>query len=125
MNPNLSPTQKRSTPRVGLKFQICLALGAKARRGPPGRQLGATPRARAVATVDVTELALEVDFLAGHYAVADNEREGSQHHQRPEILERDRQADKRTMQDYLGHRDPRHAVHYTRVSGRRFEGLSK
>ena len=28
----------------------------------------------------------------------------------------------RTMQDYLGHRDPRHTVHYTRVSGCRFEG---
>ena len=31
----------------------------------------------------------------------------------------------RTMQDYLGHRDPRHTVHYTRVAGRRFEGLWK
>jgi len=29
------------------------------------------------------------------------------------------------MQDYLGHRDPRHTVHYTRVAGRRFEGLWK
>jgi type 1 fimbriae regulatory protein FimB len=37
----------------------------------------------------------------------------------------DRGADLRTMQDYLGHRDPRHTVHYTRVSGRRFEGLWK
>jgi type 1 fimbriae regulatory protein FimB len=27
------------------------------------------------------------------------------------------------IQDYLGHRDPRHTVHYTRVAGRRFEGL--
>jgi type 1 fimbriae regulatory protein FimB len=32
-------------------------------------------------------------------------------------------TDLRTMQDYLGHRDPRHTVHYTRVAGRRFEGL--
>ena len=31
----------------------------------------------------------------------------------------DRGTDLRTMQDYLGHRDPRHTVHYTRVSGRR------
>ena len=37
----------------------------------------------------------------------------------------DRGTDLRTMQDYLGHRDPRHTVHYTRVSGRRFEGLFK
>lgn len=34
-------------------------------------------------------------------------------------------TDLRTMQDYLGHRDPRHTVHYTRVAGRRFEGLWK
>lgn len=34
-----------------------------------------------------------------------------------------RGTDLRTMQDYLGHRDPRHTAQYTRVSGRRFEGL--
>ena len=32
-------------------------------------------------------------------------------------------VDLRTMQDYLGHRDPKHTVHYTRVASRRFEGL--
>jgi type 1 fimbriae regulatory protein FimB len=37
----------------------------------------------------------------------------------------DRGTDLRTMQDYLGHRDPRHTVLYTRVAGRRFEGLWK
>jgi site-specific recombinase XerD len=37
----------------------------------------------------------------------------------------DQGTDLRTMQDYLGHRDPRHTVHYTRVAGRRFEGLWK
>jgi site-specific recombinase XerD len=37
----------------------------------------------------------------------------------------DRGTDLRTMQDYLGHRDPHHTVLYTRVSGRRFEGLWK
>ena len=31
--------------------------------------------------------------------------------------------DTRLIQDYLGHRDPRHTVHYTRTAGRRFEGL--
>jgi type 1 fimbriae regulatory protein FimB len=35
----------------------------------------------------------------------------------------DKGTDLRTMQDYLGHRDPRHTVHYTRVAGRRFAGL--
>src|ERR1700694_5868009 len=34
-------------------------------------------------------------------------------------------VDLRTMQDYLGHRDPKHTVHYTRIAGRRFEGLWK
>lgn len=31
--------------------------------------------------------------------------------------------DLRLIQNYLGHRDPRHTVHYTRTAGRRFEGL--
>src|SRR5690349_3139064 len=35
----------------------------------------------------------------------------------------DKGHDLRLIQDYLGHRDPRHTVHYTRTNGRRFEGL--
>jgi len=35
----------------------------------------------------------------------------------------DKGHDPRLIQDYLGHRDPRHTVHYTRTAGRRFEGL--
>jgi type 1 fimbriae regulatory protein FimB len=31
--------------------------------------------------------------------------------------------DLRLIQDYLGHRDPKHSVHYTRVAAGRFEGL--
>ncbi len=31
--------------------------------------------------------------------------------------------DLRLIQDYLGHRDPKHTVRYTRVAGVRFEGL--
>ncbi len=31
--------------------------------------------------------------------------------------------DLRLIQDYLGHRDPKHTVHYTRTASRRFEGL--
>jgi type 1 fimbriae regulatory protein FimB len=37
----------------------------------------------------------------------------------------DKGTDLRTMQDYLGHRDPRHTVHYTRIAGSRFDGLWK
>jgi len=29
--------------------------------------------------------------------------------------------DLRLIQDYLGHRDPKHTVHYTRIAGRRFD----
>src|SRR4029434_8096323 len=43
-----------------------------------------------------------------------------------EILEGDvgdRERDhRRTMQDYMGHRDPKRTAHYTWVAGRRFEG---
>src|SRR5690242_6104879 len=35
----------------------------------------------------------------------------------------DKGHDLRLIKDYLGHRDPRHTVHYTRTNGRRFEGL--
>jgi len=35
----------------------------------------------------------------------------------------DRGHDLRLIQDYLGHRDPKHTVHYTRIAGSRFEGL--
>ena len=35
----------------------------------------------------------------------------------------DRGTDLRTMQDYLGHRDPKHTAHYSRVAGSRFDGL--
>ena len=52
-------------------------------------QLQPAPYARAVATIDIAELALEIGFLAGHYAVADDEREGHQRQQQPEIVERD------------------------------------
>lgn len=31
--------------------------------------------------------------------------------------------DLRLIQDYLGHRDPRHTAHYTRTAAKRFEGL--
>src|SRR5262245_2652383 len=76
------------------------AVSARAAAQGTGRALGVgrqalqpAPYARAVATVDVTELTLEIGFLAGHHAVAYDEREGDQHHQQPEIVERDSQAD--------------------------------
>jgi type 1 fimbriae regulatory protein FimB len=35
----------------------------------------------------------------------------------------DRGHDLRLIQDYLGHRDPKHTVHCTRIAGSRFEGI--
>ena len=35
----------------------------------------------------------------------------------------DKGTDLRSMQDYLGQRDPKHTAHYTRVAGHRFAGL--
>ena len=35
----------------------------------------------------------------------------------------DKGNDFRVIQDYLGHRDPKHTMIYTRIAGRRFEGL--
>lgn len=34
-----------------------------------------------------------------------------------------RRYDLRLIQDYLGHRDPKHTVRYTRTAGKRFEGM--
>jgi type 1 fimbriae regulatory protein FimB len=31
--------------------------------------------------------------------------------------------DLRLIQDYLGHRDPKHTAHYTRIAAKRFGGL--
>src|SRR5215471_20451919 len=51
------------------------------------------PHTRAVVAIDVTELALEIGFLAGDYAVADDEGEGCQRQQQPEAVEGNGQAD--------------------------------
>ena len=43
----------------------------------------------AVTAIGVTELALEISFLARHHAVADDETERHQRHQHPKAVERD------------------------------------
>src|SRR5262249_28293671 len=67
--------------RLEAAGMVITASGAEARRcGPLGAEpsgaLQPAPYAPAVATVDIAELALEIGFLAGHYAVADDEGEG-------------------------------------------------
>jgi hypothetical protein len=61
-------------------------------RGSMRQALQPAPYSRAIAPVDITELSLEMGFFAGHYAVADNKREGHQDHRQPEIVERNGQA---------------------------------
>src|SRR5262249_58183684 len=78
-----TPSSMAETPCGGLQ------LGDLRER----RALQPAPYTRAVATVDIAELALEIGFLAGHYAVADDEGEGHQHDQQPESVERNGQAD--------------------------------
>jgi site-specific recombinase XerD len=50
---------------------------------------------------------------------------GHRHQVKSDYYLADQWTDLRTMQDYLGHSDPKHTAHYTRVAGHRFEGLWK
>jgi hypothetical protein len=63
--------------------------------GKPRRRLQPSPYMRAAAAIDITELALEIGFLAGNDAVTDEDHKRRQHQQQQqsEIAECDRQAD--------------------------------
>jgi type 1 fimbriae regulatory protein FimB len=67
---------------------------------------------------------------AAHYLVATAARRAGLGDVHPHTLRHacgyylaNRGHDLRLIQDYLGHREPRHTGHYTRVAGHRFEGL--
>jgi integrase len=67
---------------------------------------------------------------AAHYLVATAARRAGLGDVHPHTLRHacgyylaNRGHDLRLIQDYLGHREPRHTAHYTRVAGHRFEGL--
>ena len=67
---------------------------------------------------------------AVNYLVAEAGRRAGLGHVYPHMLRHstgyylaDHGTDTRTVQDYLGHRDPKHTTRYTRISGKRFEGL--
>src|SRR4051812_3069058 len=53
------------------------------------------PHARAVAAIDLAERALEIGFLPRDHAVADDEGERHERHQRPEAVEGDGETDER------------------------------
>jgi type 1 fimbriae regulatory protein FimB len=67
---------------------------------------------------------------AAHYLVATAARRAGLDNVHPHTLRHacgyylaNRGHDLRLIQDYLGHREPRHTAHYTRVAAHRFEGL--
>ncbi len=67
-----------------------------------------------------------------NYLIATASRRAGLPHVHPHMLRHscgfalaNRGYDLRLIQDYLGHRDPKHTAHYTRVAGHRFEGLWK
>jgi site-specific recombinase XerD len=78
----------------------------------------------------VSERGAPLTRHAVNYLIAEAGKRASLGHVHPHMLRHscgysmaDRGKDLRTMQDYLGHRDPAMTVRYTRVSARRFEGL--
>jgi hypothetical protein len=60
------------------------------------------------------------DIVSGGFCIAAGSRRADG---RPYVFKVGKGTDLRTMQDYLGHRDPAMTVRYTRVAARRFEGL--
>jgi site-specific recombinase XerD len=80
----------------------------------------------------VSERGTQLTRQTVNYLIASMARDAALPHVHPHMLRHscgfylaDQGTDQRVLQDYLGHRDPRHTSHYTRVSGRRFEGLWK
>jgi type 1 fimbriae regulatory protein FimB len=78
----------------------------------------------------VSERQTALTRQAVNYLVAEAGRRAGLGHVHPHMLRHstgfylaDQGTDTRTVQDYLGHRDPKHTTRYTRISGKRFEGL--
>ena len=70
-----------------------LSRGAVGRRAQiHQKRYRPTLYARALVTVAVAELAVEIGFVLSHYAAPAYEREEHQQHQQPKIAENDGQA---------------------------------
>jgi hypothetical protein len=73
---------------------MCLARGELARAGSIRCEaLQRAPHARAVVAIGVAKLALEIGFLTRHDAVANDEGEGRERSEQPEIVEGDSETD--------------------------------
>jgi len=80
----------------------------------------------------VSERGTQLTRQTVNYLIASMARDADLPHVNPHMLRHscgfylaNQGTDLRTMQDYLGHRDPKHTTIYTRVAGKRFEGLWK
>jgi site-specific recombinase XerD len=80
----------------------------------------------------ISERGTALTRQAVNYIIREAGERGGLGHVHPHMLRHscgyalaDKGTDLRTMQDYLGHRDPKHTAHYTRIAGSRFEGLWK
>jgi type 1 fimbriae regulatory protein FimB len=78
----------------------------------------------------VSERGQPMTRQAVNYIIAEAGKRAHLGHVHPHMLRHscgyylaNRGVDFRTAQDFLGHRDPKHTTRYTRVAGRRFEGL--
>ena len=78
----------------------------------------------------VSERGQPLTRQAVNYIVAEAGKRAKLGHVHPHMLRHscgyylaNKGVDFRTAQDFLGHRDPKHTVKYTRVADHRFEGL--
>jgi integrase len=112
-----------------------LKNGLSVEQPMPGDELRAlrrylATRSDALPWVFVSERGQPLTRQAVNYLIAAAARDAGLPHVNPHMLRHscgfhlaNRGYDLRLIQDYLGHRDPRHTVRYTRTAGARFEGL--
>jgi type 1 fimbriae regulatory protein FimB len=79
----------------------------------------------------VNERKAELTRQAVAYIVAEAGKRAKLGHVHPHMLRHscgyrlaEKRTDLRTMQDFLGHRDPKHTAHCTRIAASNFEGLT-
>lgn len=88
-------------------------------------------RASSLPWLFISERQTQLTRNAGYYLIREaGERAGFDFIIHPHMLRHscgfylaNKGYDSRLIQDYLGHRDPRHTARYTRTAAARFEGL--
>ena len=79
----------------------------------------------------VSERKAQLTRQAVAYIIAEAGKRAKLGHVHPHMLRHscgyrlaEKRTDLRTMQDFFGHRDPKHTAHYTRIAASNFEGLT-